>query len=107
VSASTEGLPAGHYLSLEIVPTIARCAVFQVLVLHIPDGNVIALEQLILSPSTTTQTLPYAGWGQPFCVRHLCTFQQRYYRPGSHLARKIFSCSFEQCNPFPDVSKTL
>jgi hypothetical protein len=35
---------AGHCLSLETVPTTAWWTVFQVLVLNIPDGNVIALE---------------------------------------------------------------
>jgi hypothetical protein len=35
---------AGHYLSLVTVPNIARCTVFQVLVLHIPEGNLFAFE---------------------------------------------------------------
>jgi hypothetical protein len=48
---------AGHYVSFETVPTIVLWTVFQLLVLHIPDGNVFALELVILSPSTPTQTL--------------------------------------------------
>lgn len=34
----------GHYLSLETVPAIAWWTVFQVLVFHIRDGNVFALQ---------------------------------------------------------------
>jgi hypothetical protein len=37
----------------------------------------------------------------------LCTFQQRHYRPGNQVTRKIFSGSFEQYTPFPEISKAL
>jgi hypothetical protein len=47
---------AGHYVSFKTVLTIVLWTVFQVLVLHIPDGNVFALELVTLSPSTPTQT---------------------------------------------------
>jgi hypothetical protein len=53
---------AGHCVSFETVPTIILWTVFQVFVLHIPSGNVFALELVILSHSTPTQTLPYC-WG--------------------------------------------
>jgi hypothetical protein len=47
-------------------------------------------------------------WGNlPFGVRQLCTFQQRHYRQGNKLERNIFSGSLKQCNPFPEISKTL
>jgi hypothetical protein len=71
-----------------------------VLVPHILDGNVLAIEYLIPSPSTT-QTLPFAGAEMPFCVRWLHAFQQRHYRQGNQLTLKLFSCSFKQCNQFP------
>jgi hypothetical protein len=63
---------AGHYLSLDIIPTIASWTVFQELVLHIPDGNVSAPVQLILSP-TTTQTLPCAA-GETAILRSLAVY---------------------------------
>jgi hypothetical protein len=48
VSASTKDLFAPflrtHHLPLETVPTIATWTVFQVPLLHIPDGNIFALE---------------------------------------------------------------
>jgi hypothetical protein len=68
---------------------------------HIADGNVFTLEWLILSPSTTAHILPFAGGKLPFC------FHQRHYRPGNHSVRKILCGSFEECNSFPDISKTL
>jgi hypothetical protein len=47
----------------QTVPTIVLWTVFQVIVLHILDGSIFALQLVVLSPSTTTQTVPYA-WGK-------------------------------------------
>jgi hypothetical protein len=90
LSASTEDLPAP--VLCRTVSVSRNCSNHRFMecipgaFLHIPDDNVFALEQLILSPSTTTQILPWGG--ESFYVRQLCTFQQRHYQPGNQLTRK-------------------
>lgn len=47
------------------------------------------------------------GGKLPLCARQLCRFQQRHYRQSNQLTRTVFSGSFEQYTPFPDISETL
>jgi hypothetical protein len=101
---------AWHCLSLETVTTITWWTVYQVLVPHVPDSNISELEQLMLPPSTTTQTLAFSWEGHCHFAFVSCgqlgTFKQRYYRPGNQLTREHLSGTFEKCNPFLNICKT-
>jgi hypothetical protein len=77
---------AGQYLSLENVPTAVWWTLFQ-----LPTAT---------SPSTT-QALPFTRGKLPFCVRQLRAFQQRHYRPGNQLTRKISAVLSNNAIPFP------